>query len=276
MVIKFGCHGYTWQMSYETQSDNLLHILDVIQKGGFKGLDTQVVMLGSFYHEPLRLKEELEKRGLELAALTLSLHWRHPIETEAERNDADYFINYLKHFPNALMNIVPLPEDNRDCLEERQQNILKCVNAIGQRAYDQGVVASFHPNSSPGSVFQNEEDYQVMFAGLDTRVIGYTPDAGHIAKGGMDVYKIFEENRALIKHIHFKDMLPNKEWTAMGNGMIDFPKIVQMLHETDYDGWIMVEEESAEAVKDPDGAMVENSKYVEKQLKSICHNSIQL
>ncbi|WP_114380868.1 sugar phosphate isomerase/epimerase family protein [Paenibacillus prosopidis] len=266
MGMKFGCHGYTWQLSYETQSDNLPHILDVIAGGGFKGLDTQVAMLGRFYNHPTLLKEELQKRNLELAALTLSLHWLHKGETDEEQSTADYFIEYLRHFPGALLNVVQMPGSNRDELQTRQRNVLDCVNAIAKRAADQDIVTAFHPNSPPGSVFRNEEDYKVMFDGLDTDVIGYTPDAGHIACGGMDVAEIFETYRPLIKHVHFKDASADYVWKAMGEGVIDFPRIVRHLRNTDYNGWIMVEEESEKAVADPDGAMMENSRYVKEQL----------
>lgn len=269
MGIKFGCHGYTWQLSYETQSDNLSHIMDVISEGGFKGLDTQVVMLGRFHDHPTLLKEELDKRKLELAALTLSLHWLNEEETDTERRTADYFVDYLKHFPNALLNVVQMPGNNRDHLQTRQRNVLNCVNSLARRAADQGIVTAFHPNSPPGSVFRNIEDYKVMFEGLDMNVIGYTPDAGHIACGGMDVVEIFETYSSLIKHIHFKDASMDHVWKAMGEGVIDFPRIVQNLRNTNYNGWIMVEEESEKAVVDPDGAMMENSRYVREQLLPI-------
>ncbi|QYR21791.1 sugar phosphate isomerase/epimerase [Paenibacillus sp. sptzw28] len=266
MGIKFGCHGYTWQMSYEQHKDELPHILSVIEEGGFKGLDTQVAMLGRFYDHPLKLKEEMQHRNLELAALTLSLSWRETEETDEERRLADYFIGYLANFPNALLNVVPTPGRNRDGLAERQRNIINCVNSLAKRAQDHGIVCSFHPNSPPGSVFRTKEDYELLFDGLDTRVIGYTPDAGHIACGGMDAAEIIETYSSLIKHVHFKDASADDVWKAMGEGVIDFPRIVRHLRDTGYNGWIMVEEESEKAVADPDGAMMENSKYVKEQL----------
>jgi len=266
MGIKYGCHGYTWQMSYEEFKGDILHILDIIQEGGFKGIDTQVVMLGKYYDKPDLFKKELEKRQLQLPALTLPLKWRYSKETNEERNLVDHFISYIKKFPNPLLNIVPTPESDRSNLKERQKNILSCANEVAKRATSQGVSVSLHPNSSPGSVFKVKEDYKVMFDGMNTDLIGYTPDAGHIAKGGMDVYEIFEQYREFIKHIHFKDIDSNNHWAAMGDGIIDFEKIVNYLNQTNYTNWIMVEEESKKAEKDPDNAMRKNSKYVKRNL----------
>lgn len=274
MSIQFGCHGYTWQMSYEKNADNLPHILEVIAKGGFKGLDTQVAMLGRFHPDPKLLMKEMEKHQLALAALTLSLHWSEPKETEDERRQADYFIDYLARFPHALLNVVPLPGQDRSNLEERQKNIISCMNELARRASDKGIVCSFHPNSPPGSVFRTRTDYEVLFAGLDEKVIGYTPDAGHIAAGGMDVLSVFTTYRSMIRHVHFKDMHADQRWAAMGEGIIDFPSIVRLLRDTGYEGWIMVEEESEQAEADPDGAMLENSKYVSDILLPIVSSSI--
>jgi len=85
-------------------------------------------------------------------------------------------------------------------------------------------------------------------------VVGFAPDTGHIEKGGMDVIEIFKSYKSLIKHVHFKDITESSEWTAMGNGIIDFRQIVRMLKDFGYAGWIMVEEESPLAEADPDTA----------------------
>jgi inosose dehydratase len=59
----------------------------------------------------------------------------------------------------------------------------------------------------------------------------------------------------------------------MGEGVIDFPRIVRYLRSIGYKGWIMVEEESKKAVADPDGAMLANSRYVKEQLMGILEQS---
>ena len=68
-----------------------------------------------------------------------------------------------------------------------------------------------------------EDDYKILLDELDSSVVGFAPDTGHIARGGMDVLKILKTYRPLIKHVHFKDITTSGGWTAMGAGMIDFP-----------------------------------------------------
>jgi inosose dehydratase len=78
----------------------------------------------------------------------------------------------------------------------------------------------------------------------------------------------------LIQHVHFKDMTAAGEWTAMGAGVIDFPRIVTRLRDTGYDGWIMVEEESAEAETDPDAATAQNGVYLRQALLPLVQENI--
>lgn len=269
MTIKFGCHGSTWELDYDKETDYFSHITNVVEEAGFKGVDVQVSLLGRFKTSPDLLKEELQKRGLHLAALTLPFSWLNSQETEEERNLADYYMNYLKEFPNAILNVAPRAGKNRDNLDQRQQNIISCANSLARRAHDKGITCSFHPSSPAGSVFRLEEDYKILFDGLDMRYIGYTPDAGHIAFGGMEVVNIFKTYLPYIKHVHFKDASKAPRWEKMGEGDIDFPEIVKILAQSDYNGWIMVEEETKESEADPDSAILDISKYVSSNLKPI-------
>jgi inosose dehydratase len=251
-------------MSYEKYADRLEHILDVMAAAGFRGVEAEVCMLGKFYADPALLAAALSARNLQLAALTLALPWRNEQETAEEYAEAERLLDYLVAFPGAKLVMVNLPEQDRNNLEERQRNALNCVNAVGRRALGRGIVSALHPNSPPGSVFRTQADYEVMFAGLDTRYVGYCPDSGHIANGGMDPFAVFSERLPLIRHVHFKDISAVKQWKPMGAGVIDHPGIMRLLRDNGYTGWIMVEEESEAAEREPDQAALHNGVYIKE------------
>ena len=265
-AVRFGCQFYTWQMSGARYVGQLPHITQVIAAAGFAGIEPETGMLGAYYADPAALKAVLEQQALALGALTLVPNWLEPAETEQERAEAERVFNYLGAFPGTRLILVQMPGQDRAHLRQRQQNAMACINAVAARAADWGIACSYHPNSPPGSVFRTLEDYQILLDGLDSRVISFAPDTGHVAKGGIDVLALFETYRPLIQHVHFKDMNAAGEWTAMGAGVIDFPRIVTRLRDTGYDGWIMVEEESAAAETDPDGATTQNGGYLRKVL----------
>lgn len=260
--IQFGCQTYTWQMSYDKYSDALDHILDVVTASHFRGLEAEVCMLGKYRTEPSKLAEALGRRGIALAAICLVCDWPDAKESDAERAEADRVIAFLKHFPGAMLALCQMPGKDRSHLEIRQKHCIQCCNALAQRAADAGVPSAFHPNSPPGSLFRTEEDYKVLLAGLNSQVLGFAPDAGHIANGGMDVVRIFRQYASIIRHVHFKDRAAAGGWALMGEGNIDFPTLTSDLQSAGYGGWIMVEDESPLAEVDPDAATRRNGIYV--------------
>ena len=106
----------------------------------------------------------------------------------------------------------------------------------------------------------------MLMDGLDSSVVGFAPDFGHIAKGGMNPVQTLEKYLPLVRHVHFKDMSAAGDWVEMGRGVIDFPTIVTRLCNSGYDGWILVEDESARAENDPDAVTLENGEYLRKSL----------
>ncbi|MEQ9437574.1 MAG: TIM barrel protein [Cyclobacteriaceae bacterium] len=263
--IKIGCETYTWQMPGEQYKGKLEHIMEITSRAGFTGIEPDT----SFLHhlsDPVLMQEALKKNNLELAVLCLALDWRNPHETETEQRLADQWIDFLKHFPDALFLLVQLPGKDRSALQERQQNLLTCVNQVARRATDQGIVCSYHPNSPAGSVYRTEEDYKILLEGLDASVIRYTPDVGHIAKGGMDPLSVIRQYRELVNCVHYKDMFENGDWAAMGRGIIDFEGISQYLVDTDFEGWVILEDECDEAITDPDGVTLTDGVYVKDVL----------
>jgi inosose dehydratase len=267
--IKFGCQFYTWQMSGDRYAGKLPDILNIVKPAGFAGIESEPWMLASYYHDPSMLKDLLAQFNLQLGAIAFVCDWANLVETEQERSEAERVFAYVKSFPEAHLVLCQFPGKDRSNLQQRQNNLISCVNAIAARAVDQGLTCSYHPNSPDGSVFRIEDDYKLLLDGLDSRVVGFAPDTGHIAKGGMDVVTIFKTYRPLIKHIHFKDITASGGWAAMGAGIIDFPGIVTMMRDTDYTGWIMIEEESPEAEVDPNTATTKNGEYLRRSLLQI-------
>ena len=175
----------------------------------------------------------------------------------------------MEHFPEAIFLLVQMPGKDREQLHERQQNLLSCVNAIAARAAGKGIECSYHPNSPMGSVYRTEEDYKILLNGLDTSVIRYTPDVGHIAKAGMDPMAIVKQYAKLINCIHYKDMYADGRWAPMGEGVIDFMEITNYLQSIHFKGWIVVEDECDKAITDPDSVAMEDGLYNKKVLEPL-------
>jgi len=274
-TIKFGSEVYTWFMqgtgaAYDNKLD---HMIRIAAMAGFRGIEPMVLTpfptywLGEF-KDPARLKDTLEANEIELAGLALVCSWDGETETPEERAAADYAIQTLRLFPGAKLGTVPLP-GGRHNLRERRLNFVKNVNRVSRRAKDAGVHATFHPNSPPSSIVRTPEDYDVVLNSLDPSVTGWTPDVGHIARGGMNVIETMTKWGHLVDHIHYKDFsgMGAEPWAKMGTGLIDFHAITEWLVTRNYNGWIICEDEAHEAVGDPDGVTLQNGEW--------CRNNLQ-
>lgn len=262
--IKYGSQTYPWQMNIQKFHGQVPHMVDILRQAGFTGMEAEICMLDDYYKDWKKMKDLLDEKQVTFAALVFHADWLLHGETDEERAGADEAIEFLKHFPTAKLMLAhvaadPIRERN---LYEKQKNQLKCIADIAQRAAEEGIVTVYHPNSGDNSIFRYENDYHVMFDTLYSKGIGYAPDAGHMANAGIDPLKVIKEHRSIVQHVHFKDMAADHVWATMGEGIIDFKPIVDFLKETNYQGWIMTEDESPLAVKDSDSVVLADGKYM--------------
>ena len=262
--IMYGSQTYPWQMNIQKFHGQVPHMVSVLKEAGFTGMEAEICMLEDYYTDWQKLKDLLDREGIALAALAVHEDWLLPQETEEERRRMDEAIEFLTHFPTAKLMLGhvaadPVREHN---LYEKQKNQLACLTDIARRAKERGVVPVFHPNSGENSIFRYESDYHIMFDTLYRSGIGYAPDVGHMANGGIDSLKVIKEHRDVVQHVHFKDMTADHEWATMGTGIIDFRSIVAFLEDTDYRGWIMTEDESQDAIDDSDSVVLTDGKYM--------------
>ena len=268
MDISFACQTYSWQMSGEVFRDRVDYIASTVSQAGFRGIEIDTFMLGPGFRNRERLVSTLDDSGLELAALAYAADWHSEHESDAERAEADAIIALLSAFRGAKLVLVQLPGAERSDLLERQRAAISCMNAVGQRALAAGLRPTVHPNSPPGSLFRVAEDYEILLDGLDP-LIGFTPDVGHISAGGMEPLETVRRYRDRVDHIHFKDIHRDGSWAATGDGELDFPAILSFLARTDYEGWVVFEDESEDAHQNPDAAALRNLAYVSDVLMPV-------
>ena len=266
LPFRFGAEVYTWFMNNngETYKDQLGHMIEVISKGGFTGIQPIFSWMGEL-SDPELLADKLREQNIELAAVALALEWNGKEETSAERDEADRAISLLEKFPGAILCTVQYPTGRHD-VENRRRNLVETVNTVSRRAAERGVPCSFHPNSPHSSITRTEEDYRIILESLDQSATGWCPDVGHIVNGGMDPLQKMKEYASLINHVHYKDWDGQPEFALMGNGKVDFTGITQWLKDINYNGWIICEDEGKEALEDPDFVTLHDGRWIQDKL----------
>jgi inosose dehydratase len=267
--IRFGSEVYTWFMKENgaANANKLDHMIDVIARAGFAGVQPIFSWMGDL-SDPVRLGESLASRGLELSAMSFVLDWNHEGETDEELREANSVMKFLGHFPGALLCVVQMPRGRFD-VEVRRKRLAGNLNTLARRAADRGIVTTFHPNSPESSIARTKEDYEVLLNALDSKVIGWTPDVGHIINGGMDPLETMKQYADLINHLHYKDWDGAPEFAVMGEGKVDFAAITKWLRDRGFDGWIVCEDEGHRAVDDPDGVTLQDGAWVKTHLEPL-------
>lgn len=263
--FKYGCVTFTWSMSGDKYVGKCDHMCQIIKQAGFSAIETQANIMGQYWTDRSLMIDLLQEYDLQLSALAFGNAYHSPTLTDEERAATEHIFDYIEGFPEPRLSLSHHSK-NRDNLQERQLNALSCLNEIGRLAADRGIACSFHPSSYPASLFLIESDYRPMLDKLDPNVVTYCPDSGHIANGGMDVYEIFSTYASITGHVHLKDISADKQWVPIGEGVIDFPRLLKILDAADYEGWISFEEESPRAVSDPDSETLDAGRYLVEEL----------
>lgn len=152
------------------------------------------------------------------------------------------------------------------------------INKLGKVAKDMGIKLCLHHHM--GTVVQTEAEIDRLMANTDPEVFGLLFDSGHLAYCGEDYMSVLKKYANRIRHVHLKDIRPEMvkkvrdehlsflqgvrlgTFTVPGDGAIDFKPIFDVLEETGYEGYVLVEAEQDPAVANPLEYAIKARKYI--------------
>jgi inosose dehydratase len=138
------------------------------------------------------------------------------------------------------------------------KHLAETLNAVGAAMLATGNVRACLHNHV-GTVVESETEFENVLAMTDPDTLFVGLDTGHLAWAGADVAAFTERHAARIGAIHLKDIHPgvrtkgvsegwkystftqNGLFAELGEGFIDFPRILETLRSANYSGWLLVE-----------------------------------
>lgn len=145
------------------------------------------------------------------------------------------------------------------------------VEAIAQYCADQGIDLVYHHHM--GTVVQSPADIdafmaETLAAGGATKLLF---DAGHCYFGGGDPAVVLAKHATRVRHFHAKNVRPKvraqveaEGWSFMDGvrgsvftvpgdqeGAVEFEPLLQILKDTGYEGWIVIEAEQDPDLRNP-------------------------
>jgi inosose dehydratase len=118
------------------------------------------------------------------------------------------------------------------------------LDRVGELAARHGLTPSFHPHL--GTSAQTPEQIARVFAQTS---IGFCPDTAHLDAAGGDSAELIQTYGDRIPYVHLKDYAGGA-FLPLGQGELDFDRILGALAEIGYDGWITVELDSVDGSKE--------------------------
>lgn len=152
------------------------------------------------------------------------------------------------------------------------------VNRLGKVAKDMGISLTYHHHM--GTVVQTAAEIDRLMENTDPELFSLLYDSGHLAYCGEDYIGVLKKYANRVKHVHLKDIRPKvidkvkKEnlsflegvrlgtFTVPGDGAIDFGPIFDILADSGYEGYVLVEAEQDPAKANPFEYALKARKYI--------------
>jgi sugar phosphate isomerase/epimerase len=151
------------------------------------------------------------------------------------------FIDFAAlHFgPGTLVNIGRSRGPGNPLDPEKSLGLYReAFQALADYALPQGVRLILEPiNRDEVSFIHSTQDGLRMARWVDRPNFGLMLDTYHMHREDPDLFESFREAAGCFWHVHFSDA--NRRWP--GNSHIDFGRIVRVLNETGFDGFVSLE-----------------------------------
>lgn len=143
---------------------------------------------------------------------------------------------------------------------DRHRTLVDNLHRAGELVASLGLPAVFHPHA--GTYVETDDEIERLMEALDPSLVGLCLDTGHFRYGGADPVRRIRDYASAIHHVHIKDCrasvldaLPEGAgfvgavkrgvFCALGEGDSDIPGSVAALAAIGYDGWLVVEQDTA-------------------------------
>jgi inosose dehydratase len=146
------------------------------------------------------------------------------------------------------------------------QRLTGALNRVADNLAAEGMRLAYHHHM--GTLIQTEEEIDRLMAETKPSV-GLLLDTGHLVYAGGDPARVANRYASRIVHLHLKDVrrpileraraedLPfmgavlEGVFTVPGDGMIDYPPVLEPMAKAGYQGWVVVEAEQDPAKAHP-------------------------
>jgi inosose dehydratase len=246
---------------------------------GFHGIEPWGNELGKYLTQPPEVfKKVLDESGISISSVASGGEYFDSSKLQATLDSNAANAKFASYFGvkalKANLNARRSPEN----LSSADGKILaNNLNEVGKRTLEHGVKFAFHPHA--WSIVDRKAEVDMILEMTDPKLVYVTLDTCHASIGGINPAAFLRDHYSRVAHLHFKDTLPvwssargwqgpppSKEeevrmakqlgvpvgpdpiYQRLGTGGVDFPAVIAVLREHNYDGWISLDFNAADMV----------------------------
>ena len=238
--VRVGCQTRAYG-SPITDKAKLLAVLEDLRSAGYEGFETNFRSLEHSFENPAAMRREIEARGVPLIGLHMGAGLFDPEKIEDERAMILRNAQATKALGGEHVIVsgrqLPAGSDGR-ALPAAIAAKARESNRLGAELRKMGLRLSIHNHTH--EVAHDAEELRRLLAQTRPEDVGLLFDVGHVHHEEVDVADFLREHGGRITGLHVRDVQNGQE-VLIGTGKIDFEALGDAIHETNWDGWVIVE-----------------------------------
>jgi inosose dehydratase len=277
----------------EGKRSDYVKVIDEISETGYAG--TELGDWGFMPTDPVRLRSELDARGLSLTGSWVSVNLEDPARRTANADDAVRTGRQLARVggPDAVVVLGNDPYGNPirtlnagratpaiGLSEDQWKAFAEGANFVARRVKEEaGIRTVIHQHI--GTYIETMAETLRLLDSTDPHLLGLCLDTGHWTFGtGGDPATAIRELRGRIGLVHFKDLdlelaarsreegwdgpksVAHGIFCELGKGCVDFTGVLAALREIGYEGWIVIEQDVVPGLGTPRESARRNREYL--------------
>lgn len=257
----FEIEGLSSDLSYA-------RVMDEIAEAGYSG--TELGPWGFYPTDSESLRQELARRRLQLASAFVPVDLTRPANHEAALAEVMKVADLLQKLGTTEVILADPMRPARylvagragpaDELSAEGWNAMAAgLGWIGRALRERGMRAVYHHHAA--TYVETEAEINRLLERTDPDLVGLCLDTGHAAIGGADPVDLLRRWGNRVGYVHLKDVNPTALQMArqqkldyeagvragvfcpLGQGLVDFRRVFDLLLGTGYDGWLIVEQD---------------------------------
>jgi len=273
--LQVGYHSITWggvvgdatgvtsvkDLSYRSYGSIERAVSD-IAAAGYAGIEMFDGNLFDYADRPEELQGLLSDAGLELASAYTGGNFIYSEILDEELVRVSRAAKLAQLFGAGSLVVGGGARRSSGTRPEDYQALGSALDQVCDIAEAHGLVACYHPHLT--TIVESPDELDRL---MPLTRMAFCPDTGHLAAGGGDPAALIRSYGNRLQHVHLKDVrLEPLEFVPLGQGSIDFSDVLAAVHESGYDGWLMVELDSYPS--DPAEAAQISKAYLDRLLNS--------